>query len=466
MRLTFFGAARQVTGSMHILEASGLNILVDCGLAQGSDEKRMNNYEMPINPEAFDFILLTHAHIDHSGKIPYFVKKGFKGKILCTGATSDLCQIMLLDSAHIQESDAEWKSRKNLRAGFDRVEPLYDTEDAEKALTLFESHIYNEEIYLNDNVKIRFVDAGHLLGSASIELWCFEEDQTKKIVFSGDIGNLNQPIIEDPNYLSYADWVVTESTYGDREHNKEAMKTTARANKLQEVIEDSFSKGGNVIIPSFSVGRTQEILYLLRHLYYENNFSVPVFVDSPLSVRATKVFSKNVLGYYDDEAMKVFSEGENPIIFPSLVTVTEASESKKLNSRKESCVIISSSGMCEAGRIKHHLKHNLWRSECSIVFTGYQAEGTLGRRILGGEKNVKIFGEDIKVNAKIVELEGLSGHADQSGLLLWLEAFKNVPKKVFVVHGEKETAKFYTKLINKKFKFEAVCPEPYDEYIL
>ncbi|MDD2233089.1 MAG: MBL fold metallo-hydrolase [Sphaerochaetaceae bacterium] len=460
MELEFSGAARQVTGSLTILRACGRTIMIDCGLQQGGDEAEWGQ-ELPLKASEVDSVLLTHAHIDHSGRIPMLYKDGYEGLVHCTGATEDLCSIMLLDSAYIQENDAEWQTRKALRAGKDPVEPIYTVQDAQRALQGFESHEYNDKFELFPGIQARFVDAGHLLGSASIELSVTEGGRTRKLVFSGDIGNLDQPIINDPEYLKKADAVVMESTYGDRKHDGHMESTKQRADEIRKIVEDTFARGGNVIIPSFSVGRTQEILYIFRYLYYNENFSVPVFVDSPLSVKATGVFSRNIIGYFDEEAMKVFDEGQNPILFPNLITVTDVADSKALNDRRESSVIISSSGMCEAGRIRHHLKHNLWRRECSVVFTGYQAPGTLGNKIESGAQSVKIFGEDIAVRAQIFKLEGISGHADKDGLIRWLEAFDPKPAQVFVVHGEQETALKFTDTI-RSLGYNADCPSPGD----
>lgn len=464
MKIEFQGAARQVTGSLTILRTRGKTILIDCGLQQGGDQTP-DSQQLPLRASEIDFVLLTHAHIDHSGRIPLLYRDGYEGPVICTSATADLCSIMLLDSAYIQQSDAQWQTKKALRAGKDPVEPLYEVEDARKALEHFEGREYNRKYQLCDGVQYRFVDAGHLLGSASIELWSFENDRTTKLVFSGDIGNDDQPIINDPEYLNYADAVVMESTYGDRLHDGHMETTAERAREMKKIVEDTFARGGNVIIPSFAVGRTQEILYIFRYLYYNENFSVPVFVDSPLSVKATGVFSRNIIGYFDEEAMAAFDKGENPILFPNLHTVTEVQDSIALNSRRESSVIISSSGMCEAGRIRHHLKHNLWRRDSSIIFTGYQAPGTLGAKILGGAETVKIFNEEIAVNASIFKLEGISGHADRDGLLRWVEAFNPKPRKVFIVHGEEKSALSFCSLLRQQ-GFSACCPQGGDDFEL
>lgn len=444
MRVTFVGAARTVTGSCTLLETSGKKILIDCGLPQGNDEKVLG-LQLPFDPASIDYVFLTHAHIDHSGRIPLLVRKGFKGQIYATDATVDLCSIMLSDSAHIQEMENEWLNRKKLRAGEKLVEPLYEVKDAQRAMELFVGFSYDQRIKVTDNIDIEFTDAGHLLGSAYVQIWATEGTERRHLVFSGDIGNLDQPLINDPAMIKEADFVVVESTYGDRNHKQskyasQKEATEGRSKQLAEIIKETFDKGGNVIIPSFAVGRTQELLYLLRNIINHNLLPeipyLPVFLDSPLAIEATKIFSKNIHGYFDDEAMKLVEEGHNPLIFDSLTATVSADESKELNFRKESCVIISSSGMCEAGRIKHHLKHNLWRKESSIVFSGYQSSGTLGRSIVDWAKQVTIFSEKIDVKASIKVLEGISGHADQQGLIRWLEGFTTKkPRHIFVNHG-------------------------------
>ena len=468
MELNFYGASRQVTGSCFLLTVDNLNVLIDCGLAQGTDERTIGN-GLPFKAESIDYVLLTHAHIDHSGKLPLLAKEGFKGTVYATSATMELASIMLLDSAHIQESEAEWKSRKNKRSGKDKVEPIYDTNDANQILSAFQSLEYDKIYTLSENVHFRFIDAGHLLGSASIEVWAKENNKTEKIVFSGDIGNFDQPIIKDPEYLESADYVVMESTYGDRLHSEAKVTILERAKMLADIIDRTFARGGNVVIPSFAVGRTQEILYLIRIIMERGyvNYQIPVFVDSPLSVKATNIFSKAVKGdYYDEEAQALVDKGINPISFPSLVTITDVQDSIALNSRKESSVIISSSGMCDAGRIKHHLKHNLYRRESTVVFVGYQAEGTLGRNLVDGTDHVTIFGEQIEVKAEITSLPGLSGHADQKGLINWITAFKQKPKMVFVVHGDKMVAPFFASLLTKQYQLQAFAPSFLDSFTL
>lgn len=467
MRITFLGAARSVTGSTILMESGGVKFLIDCGLPQGDDAKTLG-LKLPFRGDEIDYVLLTHAHIDHSGRIPLLIKGGFKGEIHSTSATADLCAIMLADSGHIQETESEWQNRKNRRSGLPEIEPLYTVEDAKKALNYFVGHPYNQRFTLTEGIEVEFIDAGHLLGSSSIQVWLKEGDEERHFIFSGDIGNLDQPIIEDPVYFTNGDFVVIESTYGDRLHAGESFAnqkeaTHERSKQLAEIIDETFKQGGNLIIPSFAVGRTQELLYLLRYIV-DNNLlphidHLPVFLDSPLAIEATKIFSRNIEGYFDEEAMEVVKRGGNPLIFDSLVPTVTADESKELNFRKESCVIISSSGMCEAGRIKHHLKHNLWRRESTILFCGYQAKGTLGRSILDGAKRVTIFGEKIEVRASIKKLENISGHADQEGLIKWLSSFNRPPCHIFVVHGEERVAHYFAGLLGSSFNYKAWAPE-------
>lgn len=457
LRLSFFGADHQVTGSCHRLEAAGKTILIDCGMHQGMD--LYDNEELAFSPNEVDYILITHAHIDHSGRIPLLYRLGFSGEIHTTGATAALCSIMLRDSAHIQEFEAEWKNRKGKRAGHDPIEPLYTMADAEGVLTLFHSWDYNQLVDLCPGIQIRFIDVGHLLGSASIEIWITEGIETRKIVFSGDIGNLHQPLINDPQYIHETDYVVLESTYGDRNHEASGLDY---ATTFAQVIQETFDRGGNVVIPSFAVGRTQELLYFLRQIKANNmvkghgNFTV--YIDSPLANEATNIFQENIRGYFDPEAMELVQQGINPLSFPGLTISVTSDDSKAINFDSQKKVIISASGMCDAGRIKHHLKHNLWRPECSIVFVGFQAIGTLGRTIVDGAKTVKIFGEEIDIQAQIIRMPGISGHADQSGLLRWLDAFSPQPRKVFIVHGQSDVCDSFASLIVSRNNVEATAP--------
>ena len=456
MRISFVGADHEVTGSCHMINACGRNILVDCGLEQGTDV--YENQEIPVSIPDIDYVLLTHAHIDHAGLLPLLYARGFRGQVLATTATVDLCRIMLRDSAHIQETEAEWKNRKAKRAGTKLEEPLYCMADAEGVLQHFVSCEYSEKINLSEGIDVRFSDAGHLLGSASVELWLTEGAYNRKIVFSGDIGNVNRPIIRDPEYIEEADYVVMESTYGDRYHDKEVDYVSL----LAQITQRTFERGGNVVIPAFAVGRTQEMLYYFRKIKEKelvkgfDNFAV--YVDSPLAVEATKIFNSNKECCFDEESLRMVEQGINPIQFPGLTLSITSDDSKAINFDGRPKVIISASGMCEAGRIRHHLKHNLWRKNSTIVFVGYQAVGSLGRALLDGITEVKLFGETIEVQAEIVKLEGVSGHADKDGLLKWVNYFSPKPKKVFVVHGEDEVCESFTNCLINENGIDAVAP--------
>ncbi len=471
MEIAFLGAARTVTGSSFHITHDGFSVLVDLGLAQGKDADILGD-DLSISAEDVDAVILTHAHIDHSGRLPLLAKKGYAGPIYATGATGLLCQIMLRDSAHIQESEAEWESRKNIRKGRKAVEPLYTAEDAESALSLFRDVSYGERVQLSPTLSFEMIDAGHLLGSASVRIFFREEDKERTIVFSGDIGNNSVPMLNDPEYFDSADFVVMESTYGDRLHERiegsEHEIMLRRAEELAEITDRTFRRGGNLIIPSFAVGRTQELLYLFRMIIDRKmlDYDIPVFLDSPLSVKATAIFSSCLRSdYFDEDALELVKKGVNPILFPTLHTITDAEDSRALNSRRESAVIISSSGMCEAGRIRHHLKHNLWRAESTVLFVGYQAEGTLGRAIADGAESVTLFGEEISVNAEIAILKGTSGHADMEGLIKWVCSFPS-PKEVFVVHGEKDTAEYFAAKLHHDYGINAYAPELYQRFDL
>ena len=455
MRLIFIGADHEVTGSCHVLEVCGRYILVDCGMEQGTDD--FETAELPMNIADIDYVLLTHAHIDHSGMLPLLYARGFRGDVIATPATVDLCDIMLKDSAHIQMTEAEWKNRKGQRAGKEPVVPIYDMNDAEGVLEHFVSCDYDKVMDLCDGVKVKFSDAGHLLGSASIEVWINEDGEERKIVFSGDIGNLNRPIIKDPSYINDADYVVMESTYGDRYHNADVDYVS----ELAGICQRTFDRGGNVVIPAFAVGRTQEMLYYFRKIKEEGlvkGHSFEVYVDSPLAVEATQIFNENMAECFDQEAMELVRNGINPLRFPGLTLSITSNDSIAINSDNKPKVIISASGMCEAGRIRHHLKHNLWRKECTGVFVGYQANGTLGRMLLEGASEVKLFGETIEVMAEIVKLEGVSGHADKAGLIKWITSFDNRLKQVFVVHGEDEVSTGFAKCLCDEYGLNAVAP--------
>lgn len=450
MKMTFYGAAKAVTGSCTCVECGDKHILLDCGLQQGRDE--IDNSFFEFSAHTIDDVIVTHAHIDHSGRIPLLVKKGFRGKIICTRMTAHLLEIMLHDSAHIQEMETQWKNQKGKRAGNPVLEPLYSFEDVERALDLIYVCEYGEILDIEPGVRARFTDAGHLLGSACVELWLSEGGVEKKIVFSGDLGNVNQPIIKDPQPISppTADYVVTESTYGDQNHTPPESYTEA----LAEVIDDTFARGGNVIIPSFAVGRAQELLYFIREMkeqgMVKNNPGFKVVLDSPLASKATKVFSGDLRGYLDEEALQAV-QSRALFTFPGLTLTESNEESKALNEDPSPKVIISASGMCDAGRIRHHLKHNLWRPESTIVFVGYQVQGTLGRILIDGAKEVKLFGENIAVRARIVNFKGMSSHADREHLLEWAEQFRgSAPAQYFVVHGDSEVSEAYSQALRDR----------------
>jgi len=464
MKISFFGADQCVTGSCHCLEVNGKRILVDCGLQQGRDE--VNNAEFPFAANTIDFVLVTHAHIDHSGRIPMLIKQGFQGRILTTRLTANLLGIMLLDSAHIQEQDAEWKNRKGERSGAPRVEPLYTIEDAQRVNEFLTTCEYGQKVDLCEGVSVEFVDAGHLLGSASIIVDAAEGGTQKRLVFSGDLGNINQPIIRDPVHIHGADYVIMESTYGDRNHTEVWSYT----DDLARIIDKTIGRGGNVIIPSFAVGRTQELLYFIREIkdarLVKSNPDFPVYIDSPLAKKATTIFTGDLHGYLDEDALELVQDGTHMFNFTNLRMTETSEESKALNMDPTPKVIISASGMCDAGRIRHHLKHNLWRSECTVVFVGYQGEGTLGRHLLEGAKSVKMFGEEIAVNAEIENFQGLSSHADREHLLGWIADFKEPkPQHVFVVHGDREVAPFFAQTI-AGMGFEAHAPQYTEVYDL
>ena len=468
MKLEFLGAAHEVTGSCHYLEFADKHVLVDCGMEQGPD--LYVNQEIPVNASTIDYVFVTHAHIDHSGLLPMLYNHGFRGQIFTTTATHQLCEIMLKDSAHIQMFEAEWKNRKAKRAGRPEVVPLYDMNDAVGVLGHFVSCDYHSVINVCEGLKVRFVDAGHLLGSSSIEMWISENTaegvEERKIVFSGDIGPGNRPLIKDPEYLTSADYVVMESTYGDRTHET----PPDYAVELARVIRDTFTRGGNLVIPAFSVGRTQEMLYFIRRIKMENllpefqNFEV--YVDSPLAVEATTIFGKNVQDCFDDTALALVQQGINPIGFPGLRMAITSDESKMINFNDKPKVILSASGMCEAGRIRHHLKHNLWRKDSTILFVGYQVPGTLGNMLLNGAKEVKLFGETIKVQAKIENLPGISGHADVNQLTKWVSMFDPKPKRVFIVHGEDKVTEQFAAHIHEELGLEAYAPFSGDAFDL
>ncbi len=456
MKVTFIGAVHEVTGSRTLIECGNSKILVDYGMEQGRNE--FENIDLPVPPSEIDCVFLTHAHIDHSGHLPLLYKQGFRGKVYSTEATCSLCHIMLLDSAHIQESDAEWKNRKAKRAGRPETEPLYTVKDAEGVLQLFHTCPYGRRMQVEEGIDIRFQDIGHLLGSSAIEIWLKEGDVEKKIVFSGDVGNTDQPIINDPQPVAQADYVVIESTYGNRNHGPRPEYIES----LSRILQETFDRGGNVVIPSFAVGRTQEMLYFLRQIKQQGlvkgHDGFPIYVDSPLANEATRVFLQCHSENFDPEMKALVQQGINPIWSDGLRISVTAEDSKAINFDPEPKVILSASGMCDAGRVRHHLKHNLWREESTVLFVGYQSVGTLGRALVDGADEVKLFDEKIHVSAQILQLPGISGHADQDGLVHWLRSFEEKPYHVFVNHGDDESCKAFRDLISLKYGYEATAP--------
>lgn len=467
MNITFYGAAKTVTGSCTMVEAAGKRFLVDCGMFQGKVTDQMLNYDdFPFDISSIDFVILTHAHIDHSGRIPKLYKAGYTGPIYATNATVDLCGIMLADSGHIQEKEIEWVNKKRRRAGKKENEPMYTAQDGIDSMQLFKGVDYNEKVTIDENISFTLVDAGHMLGSSIVLLDITENDKTERIVFTGDLGNKNMPIIKDPTYIKGADHLVMESTYGNRLHGK----MEDQSGKFIDILLRTVERGGNLIIPSFAVGRTQEILYEINEYaakegYKEKLKNIPVYVDSPLAVNATKIFEENP-EYYDEEALGYLLKGDNPIEFDNLHLITTSDESKALNEEPTPKVIISASGMCEVGRIKHHLKHNLYRPECTVLFVGYQATGTLGEKIQTGADVVKIFGEEIAVKAEIQYLDAFSGHADRDGLLEFIDKMQDKPKNIFINHGEFISQQVLKNYITEKFNIPVTIPNYEDTYTI
>ncbi|MBP3463208.1 MAG: MBL fold metallo-hydrolase RNA specificity domain-containing protein [Clostridia bacterium] len=472
MNITFLGAAKTVTGSNFLVEAAGKKFLVDCGMYQGKASQEIENSEdFLYNPQEIDFMLLTHAHIDHSGRIPKLYNEGFRAPIYAHRATVDLCAIMLPDSGHIQENEVEWKNRKRVRAGLEPLPPLYTAEEAAKSMEIFKKVEYDEIVDVAENIQVRFNDAGHMLGSSIIEIWVTENGKTEKIVFTGDIGNNDIPLLDSPTMIENADYLVMESTYGSRHH----LRNDDKANIFLDVVSETLDKGGRVVIPSFAVGRTQEILYEIDKIKdahkddeefqrkYEQLMKVPVFVDSPLAISATEVFRKNI-DLFEEEIQEKIKLGDFPLDFSGLQFTQTADESKALNETYYPSIIISASGMCDIGRIKHHLKHNLWNPNSTILFVGYQAPGTLGRTIVDGADKVKIFGEEITVNARIEYIEGYSGHADQEWLLNFVYSFINKPKHIFLVHGEEESQEVLKTLIEANTAIPVTIPSFGEKY--
>ena len=473
MKITFLGATKIVTGSNFLVEAAGKKFLVDCGLYQGKAELEEQNYrEFDYNPAEIDFMLLTHAHIDHSGRIPKLYNDGFKGPIYAHKATCDLCQIMLPDSGHIQEMEAEWKNKKRIRKGQQTRGPLYTAEDALKCMEIFVPVKYDEIIQVSENIYVRFNDAGHMLGSSTIEIWAKEDGKETKAVFSGDLGNNDIPLLSEPTMIDNCDYLVMESTYGSRLH----IRNDQKAELFLKIVSETIDNGGTVVIPSFAVGRTQEILYEINKIKenrhdeeflreYRTLMKVPVYVDSPLAISATQVFKEN-MDLFEDEVKEEMERGNNPLEFPGLKFTQTVDESKALNESDEPSIIISASGMCDVGRIKHHLKHNIWNPKSTILFVGYQAPGTLGYEIVNGAKKVTIFGEEFAVNARIEYIEGYSGHADQEWLMNFVYSFYNKPKHIFLVHGEEESQEVLRNKILENTGIGVTIPEYGETYQL
>lgn len=468
MKIKFCGATSGVTGSCHLLTTGNHKVLLDCGQFQGGKKEEILNWEeFPFEPSEIEAVILSHAHIDHCGRIPLLVKKGFKGNVYCTKSTADLLDVMLKDSGYIHEKEAEYQTKKALRKGGKPVEPLYTFNDAVESLKYIKPVLYDQLITVNDNIKIVFNDAGHILGSAITEIWVKENDGESKIVFSGDLGMKNRPILRDPTIIKKADYLIMETTYGDRVHPEH----TKGIQDLIDIIVKTVRRNGNVVIPSFAVGRTQELLFELNKFYdYDNEYSkllskIKVYVDSPMATRATEVFKENA-DVFDKETREFILNGDNPLEFRNLVFTATTEESKMINENNEPKIIISASGMCEAGRIRHHLKHNLWDSKNSVVFVGYQAEGTLGRYLLDGAKEVRLFGEDISVNCEIYNLQGFSGHADRDSLLSWASGFEKRPKQIFLVHGEKEAKESFAKLLETKLNYKPITVNTNSEFEL
>lgn len=470
MKITFLGATKTVTGSNILIETNEKKFLIDCGLFQGQEKEiALNIDEFMFDPKEIDFMILTHAHIDHSGRIPKLYVNGYRGPIYATKPTCDLCEIMLPDSGYVQESEVEWLNRKRKREGKHDVLPLYTHQDAIDSLVLFHRVKYKEIFQIDRNIKVRYNDAGHMLGSSIVEIWITEDGVTKKVVCTGDLGNNDIPLLREHEMIEEADILIMESTYGDRIHGNRENK----AEEFLQVVSETLERGGNVVIPSFAVGRTQEILYEIQKSKqnedeeYRRKFDTimhaQVYVDSPLAISATGIFLKN-LDVLDEEVQKDIMEGKKPLDFPDLNFTQTVEESKYLNENANKSIIISASGMCEVGRIKHHLKHNLWRTDSTILFVGYQAVGTLGRKIVEGAKKVKIFGEEISVNAKVKYIEAFSGHADQIGLLNFVDNFKVRPKQIYLVHGEEKSQQILADKLEEKFNISVIIPSRGDVY--
>ncbi len=455
MKLQFLGAAGIVTGSCFLLDTVNARIMIECGMYQGPKEIREYNYgNFQVPPSSVDHVLLTHAHIDHSGLIPKLVKHGYKGKVIATAPTVELCEVLLPDSGFIQEMEVERKNRKNRRAGQSMIEPIYTVDDAYRSLSHFKPVMYDEIVQITPDIRARFVDAGHILGSAMIELWVRENESEVKLVFSGDIGNMDMPIVKDPSSIDQADYVIMESTYGSRLHDQQKGEMEL----LYDAIRDTYQKGGNLIIPAFAVERTQDLIYHL-YLLMEAGRMPPmqVYIDSPLATAATAVFWEH-RDVFDRETTDLIKKRDNLFRAPGIKFTRSVEESRALNSI-DRAVIISASGMCEAGRIRHHLKYNLWRPESTVLFVGYQAQGSLGRLILDGAKSVRILGDEIAVKADIRFIEGYSAHADQAGLVGWVKNFTSLPREIFLVHGEPESLHTLAALLRSELGAGVTVPK-------
>ncbi len=474
MKITFLGAAQTVTGSNFLVEAAGKKFLVDCGMYQGKITQDFENSDPFLFAiDEIDFVLLTHAHIDHAGRIPKLCNEGYSNPIYAHKATCDLCEIMLPDSGHIQEVEIEWQNKKRKREGKEDLPPLYTAEEAYECLQYFVPVEYDKIVEIDENISVRFNDAGHMLGSSIIEIWAKENGKTTKAVFTGDLGNNDLPLLDSPTMIESADYLIMESTYGNRLH----IRNEEKAKLFLDIVSSTLENGGTVVIPSFAVGRTQEILYEIDKLKdqygqdeefskkYQTLMKTPVYVDSPLAISATEIFQKN-MDLFGDEIREKIKSGDNPLEFPGLRFTRTAEESKELNESNESAIILSASGMCEVGRIKHHLKHNLWNPRNTILFVGYQAPGTLGRSIVEGAQKVKIFGEEIAVNARIEYIEGYSGHADQEWLLNFVYSFINKPKHIFLVHGEVEGQEVLKEKLEKETGIPVSIPSFGESYEL
>jgi metallo-beta-lactamase family protein len=465
MKLSFLGAARNVTGSRYLLEANGKRLLVDCGLYQERDFRSRNWDPFPVPPKSIDLILLTHAHLDHSGYLPRLVKSGFRGPVHSTRASTEIAKIALLDSARLLTEDAEYKRKrhaKEKRRGPYPEVPLYTEADAEKSFPLFRRVRYGEPVEVGEGLEATYHDAGHILGASHVTLKVSNGGATRTILFSGDIGRWGKPILRDPTIIKQADYVVMESTYGNREHEDPTDVDTM----LEEVVNSTCKRGGNICIPSFAIGRTQEVLYRLNELLVEDRIPhCSVFIDSPMAVRVTEVF-KHHRELFDEEMMDFIKDGQSPFSFPELKMVTTVNDSKAINSVKEGALIIAGSGMCTGGRIKHHLANNIDRKECTVLFVGYQAVGTLGRHIVDGAAEVRLFGKKYPVKATVEQIHGFSAHADRSELLKWVSGLASAPRHVFVTHGEPESAQALADLLRQEKGWEVSVPEYEDEAIL